>query len=71
MDTIRKATSPGEIPGYDKAYWHAKTPQERLDAALKLILRAKAIYNANPANPPLVDGNYVLKLRTPAERGKR
>ena len=71
MDTIQKATSSADIPGYNKAYWHAKTPQERLEAALRLILQAKAIYNANPANPPLVDGNFVLKLRTPAERGKR
>lgn len=71
MGTIRKATSPDEIPSYDKTYWHAKTPQERLDAALELILRAKAIYNANPANPPLAHGNYLLKLRSPAERGKR
>lgn len=71
MSTIRKATSPDEIPGYDKAYWHAKTPQERLDAALKLILHAKAIYRANPANPPLVDGNRVFKFRSADERGKR
>ena len=71
MDTIRKTSSTNQIPGYDKAYWHAKTPQERLDAALKLILQAKAIYRANPANPPLERGDYVLKLRTPPERRKR
>jgi hypothetical protein len=26
IGTIRKATSPDEIPEYDKAYWHTKTP---------------------------------------------
>lgn len=71
MGTIRKATSSDRIPGYDKAYWHAKTPQERLDAALKLIQQAKAIYRANPANPPLVDGNRVFKFRSADERRKR
>ena len=71
MRTIRKATSPDEIPGYDKAYWYAKTPQERLDAALKLILHAKVIYRANPANPPVADGNRILKFRSADERRKR
>ena len=71
MGTIRKATSPNEIPSYDKAHWHAKTPQERLDAALKLILHAKDIYRANPANPPLADGNRIFKFRSADERRKR
>ena len=71
MGTIRKATSPDGIPGYDKAYWHAKTPLERLDAALKLIRQAKDIYRANPANPPLVNGNRIFKFRSADERRKR
>lgn len=71
MGMIRKATSPDEIPGYDKAYWWSKTPQERLDAALRLIRHAKTIYKANPANPPLTHGDRILKLRSPAERRKR
>lgn len=68
---IYKSQNPDDIPKYDKAYWHSKTPQERLEAALKLILHAKAIYRANPKNPPLDHGNRILKSPTPIERRKR
>ncbi len=68
MDRIYKASNPDDIPKYDKEYWWSKTPQERLDAALKLIRRAKAIYYANPANPPLGDGRQVLKSDKPIQR---
>ncbi|GAB2557173.1 hypothetical protein [Spirosoma areae] len=54
----------------NRSYWWAKTPQERLAAALKLIRRAKAIYYANPKNPPLGNGRQVLKSSTPIERNK-
>jgi hypothetical protein len=68
---IYKSQNPNDIPKYDKLYWHSKTPQERLEAALKLILHAKAIYRANPKNPPLNYGTRILKSRTPIERRKR
>jgi hypothetical protein len=68
---IYKSQNPEEIPKYDKAYWHSKTPQERLEAALKLILQAKAIYKSNPNNPPLYRGDRIIKSRTPIERRKR
>ncbi|GAA4396242.1 hypothetical protein GCM10023187_04120 [Nibrella viscosa] len=71
MSYIRKSATPSDIHQYDKEYWWSKTPQERLDAALELILYAKALYRANPNNPPLTDGNRILKLRSPAERGRR
>jgi hypothetical protein len=65
MDIIRKSSNPADIPAYDKDYWWSKTPQERLAAALKLIRRAKAIYYANPKNPPLGNGGQVLKSDKP------
>ena len=68
---IIKSQNPADIPKYDKEYWHAKTPQERLDAALELILFTKKIYKANPNNPPLDNGGRILKSRTPIERRKR
>ena len=52
MNRVIKSSSFKDIPSYDKEYWWAKSPQERLDAALKLILHAREIYNANPHNPP-------------------
>lgn len=67
---IYKSQNPDDIPKYDKAYWHSKTPKERLEAALKLILHAKAIYRANPKNPPLDYGTGILKSRTPIKRRK-
>jgi hypothetical protein len=71
MSKIFKSSSRDDIPTYDKAYWWAKTPEERLEAALKLIQHAKEIYNSNPANPPLVNGNRIYKSNTPIERRKR
>ncbi len=69
---IIKSQNPEAIPTYDREYWYAKTPQERLDAALALIKFTKAIYKANPANKPLAeDGGRILKSRTPIERRKR
>ena len=71
MSIIRKSSNFDDIPAYDKAYWWAKTPQERLAAALKLIRRANAIYRANPANPPLHNGGQVLKSDKPIQRRGR
>jgi hypothetical protein len=72
MAKILKTKVFQEVNNFDKVYWHSRTPQERLDAALELIQNAKAIYNANPLNPPLdKNGGQILKLRTPAERGRR
>ncbi|WP_165940029.1 hypothetical protein [Dyadobacter psychrotolerans] len=50
MGTIKKSQRFDDIPAYDKEYWRSKTPQERLYAALKLILHAKELYKSNPAN---------------------
>ena len=71
MSTIHKSSNPADIPKYDKEYWWAKTPQERLAAALKLIRRAKAIYYANPTNPPLGNGGQVFKSDKPIQRRRR
>jgi len=70
MDTIHKSSEFNDIPSYDKEYWWAKTPQERLAAALKLIQRAKAIYYSNPTNPPLGNGGQVLKSSTHIDHPK-
>ena len=69
--SIIKSQNPNDIPAYNKEYWHAKTPVERLDAALKLILFTKKIYRANPNNLSLDNGRRILKSRTPVERSKR
>lgn len=69
--SIIKSQNAGDIPKYDREYWHPKTPEERLAAARKLILRTKAIYKANPKNPPLNYGGRILKSRTPIERRDR
>ena len=71
MSVIRKSQNFNDIPSYDKEYWWAKTPQERLDAALKLIQFAKEIYKANPANKPLDNGTRICNSNTPIERRKR
>lgn len=71
MSRIHKSSNFEDIPAYDKEYWWAKTPQERLAAALKLIRRAKAIYYANPKNPPLGNGGQVIKSSTPIDQRKR
>jgi hypothetical protein len=68
---IIKSQNPDNIPTYDKEYWHAKTPQERLEAALTLIQFTKTIYKANPNNLPLDNGRRILKSRTPIERRGR
>ncbi|QDK80304.1 hypothetical protein EXU85_17520 [Spirosoma sp. KCTC 42546] len=70
MSIIRKSSNINDIPAYDKEYWWAKTPQERLAAALKLIRRAKAIYYANPKNPPLGNGGQVFKSDKPIDHRK-
>jgi hypothetical protein len=71
MPPIRKSSNPEDIHTYDKEYWWSKTPEERLAAALKLIRRAKAIYYANPKNPPLGNGGQVLKSNKPIQRRGR
>ncbi|GAB3640211.1 hypothetical protein [Spirosoma arcticum] len=71
MSRIHKSSTFTNIPAYDKEYWWAKTPQERLAAALKLIRRAKAIYYANPNNQPLGNGGQVIKSSTPIDQRKR
>ncbi|TAE42007.1 MAG: hypothetical protein EAZ70_13545 [Runella slithyformis] len=68
---VYKSQNADDISKYQREYWHSKTPQERLDAALKLMEQAKAIYAANPKNPPLDYGTSILKSRTPIERRKR
>jgi hypothetical protein len=68
---IYKTQNAAEISKFQKAYWHSKTPQERLAAALKLNHEAKALYLLNPNNPPLNHEPRILKSRTPIERRKR
>jgi hypothetical protein len=71
MTKILKTKVFQEVNNFDKAYWHSRTPQERLDAALELIQNAKAIYNANPLNPPLdKNGGQIIKSTKPIERHK-
>jgi len=68
MEIIRKSSVFEDTTGYDKAYWRSKTPEERMNAALKLIQFAKKIYNANPKNKPLTNGIRILKSDSPIER---
>lgn len=71
MNRIIKSSSFDDIPSYDKGYWWSKTPEERLDAALKLILHAKEIYKSNPKNPPLDNGTRIYKSDSPVKRRGR
>lgn len=71
MNRVIKSSSFEDIPSYDKEYWWAKSPQERLDAALKLILHAREIYNANPLNSSLVNGTRIYKSDSPVKRRGR
>lgn len=71
MQEIRKSSKFEDITSFDKKYWLSKTPEERLDAALKLILTAKEIYKANPLNPALNNGTRIFKSDTPIKRRKR
>lgn len=64
MSRIHKSSHFEDIPDYDKEYWWAKTPHERLAAAFKLIRWAKAIYHANPKKPPLSNGGQVIIVDT-------
>jgi len=71
MNRIIKSLSFEDIPSYDKEYWGAKSPRERLDAALKLILHAREIHKSNPINPPLANGTGIYKSDSPIERIRR
>lgn len=68
MKAVKKSNRFEDIPAYDKEYWRSKTPEERLEAARKLILYAKAIYKANPNNKPLDNGNRIFRSNSPIER---
>ena len=71
MSKVHKSDSFDDIPTYDKEYWWSKTPGERLDAALKLIMFARAIYRSNPANPGPDNGTRIFKSDQPVQRRKR
>jgi hypothetical protein len=71
MEIVKKSSVFEDISNSDKVYWRSKTPEERMNAALKLIQFAKKIYNANPNNKPLTNGNGILKSDSPIERRKR
>ena len=71
MSRIQKSSNFQDISACNKAYWQSKTPQERLEVALKLIRYAKDLYRANPTNKPLIDGGVILKSNTPIERRRR
>ncbi len=70
MSKIYKSTSFADIPAYDKEYWWSKTPEERLDAALKLVTFARIIYRSNPANLGLDNGTRIFKSDQPVQRRK-
>jgi hypothetical protein len=71
MKNIHKASKFEDVVSYDKAFWWGKSPEERLEVALKLIQSAKEIYKANPKNKPLTDGTRIFKSDSPIERRKR
>ena len=68
---IIKSQRKADIDQAQRAYWWRKTPLERLAAAARLMAEARQVYAANPANPPLADGNRVLKSATPIPRRAR
>lgn len=68
---IIKSQNKTDIDEAQRRYWWAKTPQERLAAAARLIAQARQLYVANPANPALTYGERVLKSATPIPRRGR
>ncbi|RZK90698.1 MAG: hypothetical protein EOO62_34690 [Hymenobacter sp.] len=71
MMLLIKSQNKADVDEAQRQYWWAKTPQERLAAAAKLIAHSRQLYAANPANPPLAYGERVLKSATPIPRRAR
>lgn len=70
MKEVLKTQNPADIERAQQAYWREKTPEERLAAAKKLILRVKALQRA-AGHVPSSDGDRIFKSNTPIQRGER
>ena len=75
MQPVIKTRHKGEAEEAQRRYFWSLTPYERLALAVRLNQQARAIYAANPANPPLDfapdHGRRVLKSAAPIPRGRR
>lgn len=74
MRPVFKTRDKALLDEWQRRHYWGLTPYERLALAVRLNQQARAIYAANPANPPRVsppDGRRVLKSATPVLRGKR
>ena len=73
MSPIVKTQHKVEAEAAQRRYFWSLTPRERLALAVRLNRQARAIYAANPANPPLTtpNGGRVFKSAAPIPRGGR
>ncbi|RYY07574.1 MAG: hypothetical protein EOO36_24540 [Cytophagaceae bacterium] len=68
---VIKSQNKAAVDEAQRQYWWAKTPQERLAVAARLIAQARQLYAANSANPVLTYGERILKSATPISRRER
>ena len=72
MRPVFKSPHKADNDAQQRRHYWAMTPEQRVALAVRLNAEARAIYAANPANPPLPDhGRKVLKSATPVPRGRR
>ena len=73
MPPVIKTPYKAEAEAAQRRYFWSLTPRERLALAVRLNRQARAIYAANPANPPLAvpNGRRVFKSAAPIPRGGR
>jgi hypothetical protein len=72
MRSVFKSPDKAAIDEQQCRYYWSLTPHERLALAVRLNQQARAIYAANPANPPLpTHGGRVLKSAAPIPRRGR
>lgn len=64
---IKKYKSWHDAPPNDLEFWLEKTPEQRLQAAKKLIERAEKFYYSNPKNKPLYHEGRISKFHRLAQ----
>ena len=74
MNRIFKTQDKAAADAWQRQHYWSLTPQERLHRAQRMREYGRALYLANPANPPLPappDGKTVLKSDRPIKHGGR
>ena len=72
MLPVFKSQHKADLDAAQRRHYWSLSPAQRVALAVRLNAQARAIYAANPANPPLPDyGRTVLKSAAPIPRGGR